>query len=147
MCLCVCVCTCVHVCVPETDGDRGGLRGCPTQQVSVAPGQVRSTQGPRLQEEPAHHIHTGALLPAVGAVSVTPSTLQTPGQALCTAWCGQLHGHGQHRPSRGRERLVRNLATRRWTLSHASRPACSSCTGALHVPGFEVTPDNQREVL
>ena len=145
--MCVCVCTCVHACVPETDGDRGGLRGCPTQQVSVAPGQVRSTQGPRLQEEPAHHIHTGALLPAVGAVSVTPSTLQTPGQALCAAWCGQLHGHGQHRPSRGRERLVRNLATRRWTLSHASRPVCSSCTGALHVPGLEVTPDNQREVL
>ena len=80
--MCVRVCTCVHACVPETDGDRGGLRGCPSQQTSVAPGWVRSTQGPRLREEPAHHINTGALLTAVDAVSMTPSTVQTPEQAV-----------------------------------------------------------------
>lgn len=106
---------------------------------------MKSTQGPRLREEPVHHVNTRALLTAVGAASETPSTLQTPGPAAPRG-C-ELHGHGQRRTFLEQRKAGEKPGHWRWTESHASHPACSPFTGALRVPGLEVTPDNQREIL
>lgn len=44
------------------------------------------------ERNPPRHVNTGALLAAMGAISVS-STLQTLGQAFAAARCGgQLHG-------------------------------------------------------
>lgn len=47
--------------------------------MAPGPGEALRAHG---SEEPARHVNTGALLAAMGAISVTPSTLQTLGQAF-----------------------------------------------------------------
>lgn len=147
--VCMHVCTRVHVCVPETDRDRGGLRDLLPSADVVAPGPgeehsgpmaQRGTRPPRKHRSPAgcrgHHFHDPLHPADPGTGSRSQCGVEVSSAATVSTG-----------PSWGRERLAKNPATRRWTVSHASHPACSSFTGALRVPGPEATPDNQRERL